>query len=165
MTLAQRARARADAAASFRLTGALVGRRRRGGDGVRSRAAVAKAALFGRLFRGGESRAAVAKARGPRITELQDAQDAAWRDDYAASQALRRAHRAERRREFTQRAADDARGIRVKLRPEDPRDAAALAAVEFDAPRRRSDAARGEKRMRLLEGPIFDGSAAKPADA
>ena len=63
LTLAQRARARADAAASFRLTGALVGRRRRGGDGVRSRAAVAKAALFGRLFRGGESRAAVAKAR------------------------------------------------------------------------------------------------------
>ena len=61
-TLLQRARARSDAAASFRLTGALVGRRRRDGDGVRSRAAVAKA-LFGRLFRGGESRAAVAKAR------------------------------------------------------------------------------------------------------
>ncbi len=120
---------------------------------------------FYRLEHGGKPQAAVAKARGPRITELQDAQDAAWRDDYAASQALRRAHRAERRREFTQRAADDARGIRVKLSPEDPRDAAALAAVEFDAPRRRSDAARGEKRMRLLEGPIFDGSAAKPADA
>ena len=59
-TLAQRARARADAAASFRWTGALFGRRRRGGE---LRAAVAKA-LVGRLFRGGgESRAAVAKAR------------------------------------------------------------------------------------------------------
>ena len=58
LTLAQRARARSDAAASFRWTGALFGRRR-GGE---SRAAVAKA-LFGRLFRGGESRAAVAKAR------------------------------------------------------------------------------------------------------
>ena len=59
LTLAQRARARADAAASFRWTGALFGRRR-GGE---SRAAVAKA-LVGRLFRGGgDSRAAVAKAR------------------------------------------------------------------------------------------------------
>ena len=57
LTLAQRARARSDA---FRLTGALFGRPLRGGE---SRAAVAKA-LFGRLFRGGgESRAAVAKAR------------------------------------------------------------------------------------------------------
>ena len=63
LTLAQRARARSDAAASFLFidgAGALFGRRRRGGE---LRAAVAKA-LVGRLFRGGgESRAAVAKAR------------------------------------------------------------------------------------------------------
>jgi coiled-coil domain-containing protein 130 len=98
----------------------------------------------------------VRKRQAGRIGELEHQRHTAWRDDYASSQLLRAGHRARRKEEFDQSARALARGIRLTLLPAAPEDAAAAAGVRFgEAKRRRDDAARGEKRLRLLSGSIF----------
>ena len=82
------------------------------------------------------------------------------------SQALRRAHRGGRAAAAADAAANAAKGIRVPLVAERPDDVAAARAVEFGAAKRkRSDAARGEKRLRLLGGSALGGALAPAAAA
>jgi len=109
-----------------------------------------------------ERQQAEARARGPRMTQLQDLTDQLWSDDYASSQMLRRAHRAERKAAFSERAVEQAKGIRVPLLAELPTDRELAAGIDFGGKRRRSDAARGEKRLRLLSGSIFSEGVREP---
>jgi coiled-coil domain-containing protein 130 len=111
-------------------------------------------------------RAAQRKARQPWQAALQQKQEGLWADDYAMSQALRRAHRGGRAAAAADAAANAAKGIRVPLVAERPDDVAAARAVEFGAAKRkRSDAARGEKRLRLLGGSALGGALAPAAAA
>ena len=102
-----------------------------------------------------KSQPAEAKRRRVWQAELEERQDAVWRDDYAASQSLRATHRERRRRELHASAEAEAKGIRVPLVEEHAADVAAAAAVGFRAKKARSDAVCGEKRLRLLGGSIF----------
>lgn len=106
------------------------------------------------------------KRRAKRIDSLHDQRDDAWRDDYSTSQMLRKQHRQRRQSEFEQKARALARGIRLDLLPETPEDTMAVGQVVFGAAkRRRSGAARSEKRLRLLSGSIFAGSEGRPKSA
>ena len=109
---------------------------------------------------------AAQQARQPWQAALQQKQEGLWADDYAMSQALRRAHRGGRAAAAADAAANAAKGIRVPLVAERPDDVAAARAVEFGAAKRkRSDAARGEKRLRLLGGSALGGALAPAAAA
>lgn len=96
-----------------------------------------------------------APKRKPWLTQLQDMRDDAWHDDYAANRALRKRHREEAKEALVEDAKREARGVRVALLPEVEDDVAAAQRVRFQAPQRRSDAARSEPRHRLLSGSIF----------
>ena len=81
-------------------------------------------------------RAAQRKARQPWQAALQQKQEGLWADDYAMSQALRRAHRGGRAAAAADAAANAAKGIRVPV-AERPDDVAAARAVEFGAAKRK----------------------------
>ena len=92
-------------------------------------------------------RAAQRKARQPWQAALQQKQEGLWADDYAMSQGSA-APTAAAAAAAADAAANAAKGIRVPLVAERPDDVAAARAVEFGAAKRkRSDAARGEKRL------------------
>jgi coiled-coil domain-containing protein 130 len=102
----------------------------------------------------------VRKRQVDRIGQLEHQRDTAWRDDYATSQLLRSGHRTRRKEEFDQSARALAKGLRLTLLPAAAEDAAAVAGVRFgESKRRRDDAARREKRLRLLSGSIFGDAA------
>mmetsp|Transcript_19311 Transcript_19311/g.44402 ORF Transcript_19311/g.44402 Transcript_19311/m.44402 type:complete len:208 (-) Transcript_19311:127-750(-) len=105
---------------------------------------------------------------GSRLELLQDHLDAVWKDDYAASRLLRAAHRAERGAALATTAQLQAKGVRVPLPvqsvAEAESDAALTASMPFAAKRRRADAQRGEKRLRLLAGPMFGAQEGGAAD-
>ena len=110
-------------------------------------------------------RAAQRKARQPWQAALQQKQDGLWADDYAMSQALRRAHRGSRAAAAADAAANAAKGIRVPLVAERPdetsrRRAPSLAPRSASAPTRRA-----ARRLRLLGGSALGGALAPAAAA